>query len=118
MRFTRLINVALSVFLGTFLWALSTSRLPTGTIVYAAAPPSGNLDADLAAALAAAGFTGNIEQSFHTRLEANLGRPIDARLANLGRLLWFDTVHSLLQDNTCGGCPRSEEHTSELQSPS
>jgi cytochrome c peroxidase len=104
MRVTTLLKMASSVFLCTFLWALPISRLPTGTIAYAAAPPSGNLDADLAAALAAAGFTGNIEQSFHTRLEANLGRPINAKLANLGRLLWFDTLPSLHQDNTCGGC--------------
>ena len=54
--------------------------------------------------LSAAGFTGNIERSFGERLEANLGRPINPRLANLGRLLWFDKLHSLNHDNTCGGC--------------
>ncbi len=61
-------------------------------------------DQDLTQVLAAAGFTGDIERSFQTRLEASLGRPINAKLANLGRLLWFDTAHSLHQDNTCGGC--------------
>jgi cytochrome c peroxidase len=62
------------------------------------------LDRNLAAVLSAAGFTGNIEQTFQTRLQANLGRPINAKLADLGRMLWFDTLHSLRQDNTCGGC--------------
>ena len=63
-----------------------------------------SLDTRLAAALAEAHFTGNIEQVFHERLEAALGRPIDPKLANLGRLLWFDKIHSLHHDNTCGGC--------------
>jgi cytochrome c peroxidase len=73
-------------------------------MVFASGKSDGTLDGDLAAALAAAGFTGQIEQTFHTRLEANLGRPIDNKLADLGRLMWFDTRHSLHQDNTCGGC--------------
>src|SRR5216684_891099 len=73
-------------------------------VVYAAANDDGNLDSELAAVLSAAGFTGNIEQTFHDRLEANLGRPINSKLANLGRLLWFDKIHSLHHDNTCGGC--------------
>ena len=64
----------------------------------------GNLDSELAATLSAAGFTGNIEQTFRQRLQANLGRPINPQLANLGRLLWFDKLHSLHHDNTCGGC--------------
>jgi cytochrome c peroxidase len=73
-------------------------------VVYAAANDDASLDSELAAVLSAAGFTGNIEQAFHNRLEANLGRPIDPKLANLGRLLWFDKIHSLHHDNTCGGC--------------
>jgi cytochrome c peroxidase len=72
--------------------------------VYAAAADEGNLDVELAAALSAAGFTGRIEQQFHERIEATLGRPINQELANLGRLLWFDKIHSLHRDNTCGGC--------------
>src|SRR5258708_37043116 len=69
-----------------------------------ASSSDGSLDGQLESALAAAGFTGNIEHTFHTRLEANLGRPINPQLAELGRLLWFDTRHSLHRDNTCGGC--------------
>src|SRR5438874_1234434 len=72
--------------------------------VFASGPPNSTLDRDLTAALAAAGFTGTIEQTFHTRIEANLGRPLNAKLVDLGRLLWFDTLHSLHADNTCGGC--------------
>ena len=68
-----------------------------------AATPN-TLDRELATVLSAAGFTGTIEQTYHARLEANLGRPIDPKLADLGRLLWFDTLHSLHHDNTCGGC--------------
>jgi cytochrome c peroxidase len=73
-------------------------------LVIAAGPRDDQLDQRLAAALSAAGFTGHIQQTFAARIEANLGRPLDAKLADLGRLLWFDTLHSLRQDNTCGGC--------------
>jgi cytochrome c peroxidase len=46
------------------------------------------------------GFTGRIESTLETRL----GRRIDAKIANLGRLLWFDTITGLNDDNTCAGC--------------
>ena len=46
------------------------------------------------------GFTGRIEQTLTQRL----GRPVDPKLANIGRLLWFDTVTGLNGDNTCAGC--------------
>ena len=82
--------------------ALCASALITA--VFASEKSDRTLDGDLAAVLSAAGFTGRIEQTFQTRLQANLGRPIDPKLADLGRLLWFDTRHSLRQDNTCGGC--------------
>ena len=65
---------------------------------------AGSLDAELAGALASAGFTGRIEETYRARLETTLGRPVDPRLADLGRMLWFDTIHSLHADNTCGGC--------------
>lgn len=67
-------------------------------------PPAGTLDERLTAALGAAGFTGRIQQTFRARIEATLGRPLNARLADIGRLLWFDSIHSLHADNTCGGC--------------
>ncbi len=58
------------------------------------------LDQELSARLNELGFTGRIE----TTLEQRLGRHLDQRLANLGRLLWFDTIGGLNNDNTCGGC--------------
>ncbi len=63
-----------------------------------------SLDRELRRTLAAAGFTGDIERIFKKRLKENLGRPIDPQLAELGRMLWFDNVHSLGRDNTCAGC--------------
>jgi cytochrome c peroxidase len=58
------------------------------------------LDAVLAQRLDELGFTGRVAATLTTRL----GRPLDPRLANLGRLLWFDTVTGLNGDNTCAGC--------------
>ena len=71
---------------------------------YASTDDESSLDKTLAVVLSNAGFTGNIQQIFQQRLEANLGRPIDPKLADLGRMLWFDKIHSLHHDNTCGGC--------------
>jgi len=70
--------------------AISSSR--------AVSPPS--LDDQVRAALIRTGFTGTIEST----LEQRLGRRINRDLADLGRLLWFDTAGGLHSDNTCGGC--------------
>src|SRR5499425_1781921 len=93
----------LMLFAGALVLVLQPSGGRVVQTAYAATDDS-NLDDALAAVLADAGFTGNIQQIFQQRLEANLGRPIDPKLANLGRLLWFDKIHSLHHDNTCGGC--------------
>src|SRR5712691_6216778 len=53
---------------------------------------------ELRDALAAQGFTGRIAST----LEARLGRPVDHKLADLGRMLWFDIIGGLNDDNTCG----------------
>jgi cytochrome c peroxidase len=58
------------------------------------------LDEDLMRLISVRGYTGRIEEE----LVARLGRPIDDRLAELGRLLFFDPVLSLTQDNSCAGC--------------
>ena len=58
------------------------------------------LDQQLEAVLAEHGFTGAIESTIPTRL----GRPIDRQLAETGRLLFFDTVGGLNNDNNCSGC--------------
>ena len=59
-----------------------------------------SIDDQLKAVLADAGFTGRVEAS----LEARLDHHIDRRLANVGRLLWFDTLTGLNDDNSCAGC--------------
>jgi len=58
------------------------------------------LDRELTATLERAGFTGEIEAT----LEQRLGRAINPRLANVGRLLWFDPITGLNNDNSCAGC--------------
>jgi cytochrome c peroxidase len=58
------------------------------------------LDQGLSARLGQLGFTGRIEAT----MEQRLGRHLDQRRANLGRLLWFDTIGGLNNDNTCAGC--------------
>jgi cytochrome c peroxidase len=58
------------------------------------------LDRRLAAVLAQAGFTGRIEST----LEERLGRRILPELVEVGRLLFFDNINGLHQDNSCAGC--------------
>jgi len=73
-----------------------------GAVVHAdpGATQGPSLDDSLVAVLAAHGFTGTAEAS----LERRLGRPVDPRLAELGRLLFFDRVLALHEDNPCAGC--------------
>ena len=61
---------------------------------------SATLDEQLAAVLAQHEFTGRIEST----LEPRLGRKLDNQLVDLGRLLFFDTVGGLNNDNNCSGC--------------
>ncbi len=58
------------------------------------------LDRRLARVLAREQFTGRIQST----LEARLGRPVDPALADLGRLLFFDKILGLHDDNSCAGC--------------
>ena len=69
-------------------------------------------DQTLADVLVKAGFTGRIQAT----LEARLGRPVDPKLANLGRLLWFDKIGGLHSDNTCGGCHSPGSNFGDSQS--
>ena len=62
--------------------------------------PHSRLDRTLSAVLREAGFTGRVEGT----LEARLGRSIDPALADLGRLLFFDKILGLHDDNSCAGC--------------
>jgi cytochrome c peroxidase len=58
------------------------------------------LDYELETVVVQQGFTGRIEST----LEQRLGRRIDRQLADTGRLLFFDTVAGLNNDNNCSGC--------------
>jgi len=58
------------------------------------------LDRELTTRLQQLGFSGKIAGT----LEQRLGRPVDPARANLGRLLWFDTISRLNNDNSCAGC--------------
>lgn len=60
------------------------------------------IDDSLRDVLKRAGFTGKIESKLEDK--AFLGRKVDARLANLGRVLFFDTIMGLHNDNACAGC--------------
>ncbi len=55
---------------------------------------------ELTALLQSYGFTGQVESTLAQRL----GRPIDAARSDLGRLLFFDPIMSLHNDNNCSGC--------------
>ena len=63
-------------------------------------PKGSQLDASLTAVLRQNHFTGRVQSTLTRRL----GRNLNLELANLGRLLWFDTITGLNNDNTCGGC--------------
>src|SRR5947209_1992394 len=73
---------------------------PDPQVVYRASAGTLDQNQQLNQVLSAAGFTGTIEATLARRL----GHPLDPRLANIGRLLWFDTITGLNNDNTCAGC--------------
>lgn len=86
---------------------LACSMLFTAGLLGAASPDTTenslrtrSIDRQLVAVLRRHHFTGGVEAS----LERRLGRKVDPDLANIGRLLWFDTSGGLHDDNTCGGC--------------
>ena len=81
-------------------------------VVYADEDRGANLDTRLARVLRSHDFTGRVEST----LEDRLGRRVEPELANLGRLLWFDNVHSLHQDNTCAGCHSPSNGFGDTQS--
>jgi cytochrome c peroxidase len=74
--------------------ARSTAPLPATTRA------STDIDVTLREQLAGHGFTGRVAGT----LEARLGRRIDRQLADIGRILWFDPIQGLNDDNSCGGC--------------
>jgi cytochrome c peroxidase len=82
------------------------------TFSTAASSFAGDLDAELTRLLRQAGFTGRIESTLETRL----GRPVDRRLAELGRLLFFDKIGALHSDNSCSGCHAAPAGFGDTQS--
>ena len=83
------------------LFILSMLGLSTAAIPGPPAPvQASSLDVELQTVLREAGYTGRIEST----LEQRLGRRLDPKLADLGRMLWFDTLTGLNDDNTCAGC--------------
>ena len=103
-------QLARFLIVGALPWAiamavtLQDATVPGVSATVVAAGQDGGLDRQLRNKLAQAGFTGDIERTFKKRLQESLGRPLDPKLAELGRLLWFDNLHSRGRDNTCGGC--------------
>lgn len=99
-------QLAKFLIVGALPWALAmavTSQdttLPGVSTTVEASGQGGGLNSELRDKLAQAGFTGDVERTFKTLL----GRGINPKLAELGRLLWFDNFQSIGRDNTCGGC--------------
>ncbi len=58
------------------------------------------LDVALKVILKQYGFTGRVQAT----LEPRLGRKLNANLANVGRLAFFDSLLALKDDNSCSGC--------------
>ena len=83
-----------ALFIGAVGWALLV------LIPQSSADSRAGLDQQLDAVLVQLGFTGRIEST----LEQRIGHHIDNQLADLGRLLFFDTVGGLNNDNNCSGC--------------
>src|SRR6266536_6590378 len=79
--------------------ALALVFLASQQLGWSSAAPD-PIDNQLTRQLRELGFTGRIEST----LAARLGRHVDPPLADIGRLLWFDTVIGLKGDNTCAGC--------------
>jgi cytochrome c peroxidase len=71
-----------------------------------------SLDDQLSAVLAAHGFTGRVGST----LERRLGRKIDQKLADLGRLAFHDSLLGLNNDNSCSGCHAAPRGFGDSQS--
>jgi cytochrome c peroxidase len=78
----------------------------------AARAGGGVVDDALRAALDEQGFTGRVGQS----LEERLGRKVDKRLADLGRLAFHDSLLALGDDNSCAGCHAAPAGFGDTQS--
>src|SRR5712692_8641182 len=80
---------------------ISAAVLSLGSVLWQQPIPANpQLNARLIAVLHQKHFTGAVQSS----LREQIGRDLNLDLANLGRLLWFDTITGLNNDNTCAGC--------------
>ncbi len=80
--------------LAGLLWVMAAGAW---TAANAAAEETTRLDRQLATVLYQNAFTGQVECSLPRRL----GRALDPNLVNVGRMLWFDTITGVHDDNTC-----------------
>ena len=92
---------------GAMVWAFSLAL-----VVHADDERGATLDTRLMRVLRQHEFTGRMESTLQDRL----GRRIEADLANLGRLLFFDNVQALHRDNTCAGCHSPSNGFGDTQS--
>ena len=69
-------------------------------------------DEELLATMKAAGMTGSIA----SRLAERLGRPINRKMRDLGRDLFFDSALALGNDNSCAGCHAPQNGFGDSQS--
>lgn len=77
--------------------------LSAAALLATAADPlaaGGSLNRDLQDVLDQLGFTGDIEST----VPSKMGRQLDPDLVDVGRLLFFDDILSLHNDNGCAGC--------------
>ena len=97
MKSRRVIFVLLWVSLG---FSLGERTASAATVNNNNSLTSATLNSTLSGLLQNVGFTGQIEST----LTSKLGRPVNTKLASLGNLLFFDSILSLGNDNSCSGC--------------
>ena len=71
-----------------------------------------SVDDQLSAVLSRHGFTGRVGST----LEQRLGRKVDQKLADLGRLAFHDSLLGLNNDNSCSGCHAAPRGFGDSQS--
>jgi cytochrome c peroxidase len=81
---------------------LSLLLLTMASLLVVSRPAKADKDEteELIQLLGRAGFTGRVQST----LEHRLRRPLDPKLATLGRDIFFDSAISLHGDNSCAGC--------------
>ncbi|WP_081716412.1 cytochrome-c peroxidase [Asticcacaulis sp. AC460] len=104
---TNLRNIALvaaTVLVGTCIF---------GGVAYSQKQQKANAtDVALTQILTKLGVTGTLQTDY---VKAR-GKPIDPQLAELGQFLFFDTILSLANDNSCSGCHAPQAAFSDTQS--